>query len=138
MNKLLLTAGAVAILLSGCSMTESAQVEAPKGMRDGAAPAVTMAAGPAPVYPKKAATAARNWDGQPPVIPHDYKRPITTKRNSCTSCHKAPVAGKTAKITATHASHYEANGKLNNLFYNCTACHVAQADNVKPAIGNLF
>ncbi|WP_298442439.1 nitrate reductase cytochrome c-type subunit [uncultured Ferrimonas sp.] len=138
MKKTLISGVLAALVLTGCGMTEAPkQVEAPKGMRDGTPVAVTMVRDADPVYAKKGTAIERNWDGQPPLIPHAYKKPTNLKRNGCTTCHKPAKPGKKARATPTHASHFETDGKLDNRFYNCHQCHVAVSD--QPArIGNNF
>ncbi|QIZ77470.1 nitrate reductase cytochrome c-type subunit [Ferrimonas lipolytica] len=138
MKKVLISSVLAALVLTGCGATEEvAPAEAPKGMRDGAPVAVTLSAQDAAVYPKKTPLIERNWEGQPPVIPHDYKKSVNLKKNSCLMCHKPAKPGKKAKATPTHASHYDADGKLDNLFYNCHQCHVAVSDG-PAAIGSNF
>jgi len=84
----------------------------------------------------------RNWDLQPPSIPHDIsKERISLKENTCLKCHskanyekeKAPVVGD---------SHFlDRNGKelpkISSRRYFCVQCHTPQAD-LKPLVENTF
>lgn len=93
----------------------------------------------------------RSYDGAPPQIPHNIRGlvPITANSNMCISCHARPNMWGSVRAkgmpTPIPPSHYtdlrNAPGKVSkNLVkarYNCTQCHVPQAD-VKPPIGNTF
>ncbi|WP_028115807.1 nitrate reductase cytochrome c-type subunit [Ferrimonas senticii] len=131
---------ASSLTLVGCSLFQAAEpFEAPQGLRQGTPVAATQVQGEKPVYPKKGEILTRNWDGQPPLIPHAADKPMNLKRNGCLMCHKPAKPGaKPAKATATHASHFLDGGKkLNNQFYNCTQCHVPQSQ-IVPEVANSY
>ncbi|TKB50705.1 nitrate reductase cytochrome c-type subunit [Ferrimonas aestuarii] len=88
-------------------------------------------------YPKKGKAMERSMLHQPPLIPHKASYPITLKKNGCVTCH-APKKAKRMKTTAIHESHYESEGKLDNIYYNCNQCHVPQASNAEPLVGNNY
>jgi cytochrome c-type protein NapB len=84
----------------------------------------------------------RNYDKQPPIIPHrvdGYQ--IDKNFNKCLDCH---ARGKTAFSQAIPVSdtHYiDRSGKvlaqISTRRYFCMQCHVAQ-DPVAPLVGNGF
>ena len=77
----------------------------------------------------------RSYENSPPLIPHSLADllPITTTRNDCLECHH-PDAAEDFEATAmppTHFYDYRRNRQLedgNPAMYNCTQCHVPQAD----------
>jgi cytochrome c-type protein NapB len=84
----------------------------------------------------------RNWELQPPSIPHDIsKDSITLKGNTCMKCHsvanhekeKAPAVSKTHFVTRDK----KILDKLSSRRYFCNQCHAPQAD-VKPLVENTF
>jgi len=84
----------------------------------------------------------RNWELQPPSIPHDIsKERITLKGNSCMKCHskanhekeKAPAVSETHFITRD----MKVLDKLSSRRYFCNQCHTPQAD-VDPLVENSF
>jgi len=84
----------------------------------------------------------RNWELQPPSIPHDIsKESITLKGNTCLKCHsvanhekeKAPAVSKTHFVTRDK----KVLNKLSSRRYFCRQCHAPQAD-VKPLVENTF
>lgn len=104
----------------------------------------------------------RAFENAPPMIPHTTKGffPITIKNNICLACHMPDKAKETGakEISKTHFMNWrpkaeEINGKytivkneeltnekldkLNNSYYNCSQCHVPQAE-IKIDIKNLF
>ncbi|SDJ35582.1 periplasmic nitrate reductase subunit NapB [Ferrimonas sediminum] len=88
-------------------------------------------------YPKKGKSIERTMAHQPPLVPHKASYPINLKRNGCVSCH-SPAKAKRMKTTAIDPSHYLDDGKLDNRFYNCNQCHVPQASNREPDVGNSY
>lgn len=86
---------------------------------------------------------ARTFSTQPPVIPHSVEGldQITLGQNACLTCHERESA-KLVKAPAMGASHYrDRDGKtlpgVSAARYQCTACHVPQAD-ARPLVGNTF
>ncbi len=84
----------------------------------------------------------RNWELQPPSIPHDIsKERITLKGNSCMKCHsvanhekeKAPSVSKTHFVTRD----MKVLDKLSSRRYFCNQCHTPQAD-IDPLVDNSF
>ena len=105
----------------------------------------------------------RAFENAPPMIPHSVEGlvPITMSVNTCTTCHLPDIA-VTMESTAMPESHFtnyrpevhlndgtydvatnknvtqeSLQGKLNMARYNCTQCHVTQA-NVDLAVENTF
>ena len=84
----------------------------------------------------------RNFDQQPPLIPHeveDYK--ITKTANKCLQCHSwmdAEEDGPT-KVSQTHfkdrSSTDDANLSTRRWF--CVQCHIPQTD-AKPLVENSY
>ncbi len=73
----------------------------------------------------------------PPQIPHSTAGllPITKSANMCTSCHMPAIAAA-VRATAIPESHMNEE-MLSNARYNCSQCHVPQAD-VAVLIDNTF
>ena len=106
----------------------------------------------------------RSFENSPPLIPHKTQGmlPITIQDNKCLRCH-LPDNAKKFEATPTPQTHFtsyrpvvvqeesglykvdvEQNevvqkelGEFNNAMYNCSQCHVAQA-NVTVDIDNVF
>lgn len=106
----------------------------------------------------------RSFENSPPLIPHRVRGilPITARDNKCLRCH-LPELAKRFKATPLPETHftsyrpkmklddkglysfnegnnsmYEKNlGEFNPAMYNCSQCHVPQAD-VTVEIGNVF
>ena len=91
---------------------------------------------------KTAAGIDRNWELQPPSIPHDIsKERITLKGNTCMKCH-SEANHKKEKAPAISKSHYitrdmKVLDKLSSRRYFCVQCHTPQAD-VEPLVDNAF
>ncbi|NJO68548.1 MAG: nitrate reductase cytochrome c-type subunit; periplasmic nitrate reductase electron transfer subunit [Bacteroidetes bacterium] len=104
----------------------------------------------------------RSFENAPPLIPHTTKGffPVTIKNNACLDCHMPDKIAESGarEISPTHFANWrpkpqeidgkyvivnnegltnEKTGKLNNLYFNCSQCHVPQA-NVSVDIENLF
>lgn len=123
--------------------------------------------GEMPVYgtgtPGSGITLDRSFENAPPLIPHTIEGflPITIKTNMCLSCHM-PAQATSTKSTPIPISHFTkyrpevtmengivSNDNGNNLVstslgenlyqgrYNCSQCHVPQAD-IDPAVENTF
>ncbi|GIU20297.1 periplasmic nitrate reductase, electron transfer subunit [Shewanella colwelliana] len=90
-----------------------------------------------PTYPKRGASIERGFVHQPPLIPHKADYSITIKKNGCMTCH-SPAKAKRMKATMIHSSHILADNKLNNEYFNCTQCHVPQAENKQKLVENNF
>lgn len=84
----------------------------------------------------------RNWELQPPSIPHDIsKDSITLKGNTCMKCHSKANHEK-EKAPAIAESHYtNRDGKVldkpSARRWFCNQCHTPQVD-AKPLIENTF
>ena len=87
----------------------------------------------------------RSFENAPPLIPHDLEGliPITADNNMCVSCHMPEVA-KDVGATPIPKSHLysirnkkDLGGKLSDDRFNCTTCHVPQA-NVEAKFKNNF
>ena len=87
----------------------------------------------------------RSFENAPPLIPHDLEGliPITADNNMCVSCHMPEVA-KDVGATPIPKSHLysirnkkDLEGKLRDDRFNCTTCHVPQA-NVEAKFKNNF
>ena len=87
----------------------------------------------------------RSFGNAPPLIPHDLEGliPITADNNMCVSCHMPEVA-KDVGATPIPKSHLysirnkkDLEGKLSDDRFNCTTCHVPQA-NVEAKFKNNF
>ncbi|MBI5814182.1 MAG: nitrate reductase cytochrome c-type subunit [Nitrospinae bacterium] len=76
----------------------------------------------------------RGFTGAPPQIPHSVENlNLSRDNNDCLMCHDPAYADeKTVAIPATHMQ----EGKVSMARYNCTQCHVPQAD-VKPLVKNM-
>ena len=84
----------------------------------------------------------RNFDAQPPIIPHrvdGYQ--IDKNFNKCLDCHALAKTefSQAVPISATH--YIDRSGKVlahvSTRRYFCMQCHIAQ-DPVKPLVGNSF
>ena len=87
----------------------------------------------------------RSFENAPPMIPHDLEGliPITADNNMCVTCHMPEVA-KDVGATPIPKSHLysirnkkDLEGKLSDDRFNCTTCHVPQA-NVGAKFKNNF
>ena len=113
--------------------------------------------------PGSAQTLERSFENAPPLIPHSTEGlvPITKDNNMCITCHMPDVAKamKATPVPESHLTKYrpdvkpttgkidveaskkvvekDLHGKLDMSRYNCTQCHVPQA-NVDVAVQNKF
>lgn len=84
----------------------------------------------------------RNFQKQPPLIPHSIKGyNITQNFNKCMDCHSKERAEETG-ATKVAKSHYldREDNKLKNISprrYFCMQCHVPQFD-AKPLVENTY
>jgi cytochrome c-type protein NapB len=84
----------------------------------------------------------RNYDMQPPIIPHRVDGYQVDKNyNKCLDCH-AKVKTEFSQAVPVSSTHYvDRSGKVltqvSTRRYFCMQCHVAQ-DAVRPLIGNSF
>ena len=84
----------------------------------------------------------RNFQKQPPLIPHSVKGyNITQNFNKCMDCHSRERADETG-ATKVAKSHYldREDKKLTNISprrYFCMQCHVPQFD-AKPLVENTY
>lgn len=91
---------------------------------------------------KDQASIPRNYDKQPPLIPHSVKGyNITQNFNKCLDCHSPDRVAATGapKVGASH--YFDRDGKkLDNVSprrYFCVQCHVPQFD-AKPLVTNTY
>lgn len=104
-----------------------------------------MAEVPAPAVPKWVTDDVRQmraYPEQPPVIPHSIEGyQLSVNTNRCLSCHKREFTqGSGAPmISVTHYMNRDGQmlADVSPRRYNCTACHVPQAD-VAPLVPNTF
>ena len=91
---------------------------------------------------KDQATIPRNFQKQPPLIPHSIKGyNITQNFNKCMDCHSKERAEETG-ATKVAKSHYldREDKKQSNISprrYFCMQCHVPQFD-AKPLVANTY
>lgn len=87
----------------------------------------------------------RSYENAPPLIPHDLEGlvPITKDLNMCVTCHM-PEFSKDVNSTAIPKTHLvdlrsgeDNHGELESSRYDCTLCHVPQA-NTTPLVKNNF
>ena len=84
----------------------------------------------------------RNYDLQPPTIPHrvdGYQ--IDKNFNKCLDCHARAKTEFSQAIPVSSTHYIDRSGKVldhvSTRRYFCMQCHVAQ-DPVKPLVGNSF
>jgi cytochrome c-type protein NapB len=93
--------------------------------------------------PGNNATLPRAWEGSPPLIPHRIETylPIITDDNQCLDCHDKPQdIGKTMPAKPPMSRDHYATAELKEVAgtrFNCTQCHVPQAD-APPLVGSTF
>ena len=84
----------------------------------------------------------RNYDQQPPLIPHDVAdHKITKTSNECLFCHTWKDADENSptKVSRTHFKDYSStdDANLSSRRWFCVQCHVSQTD-AKPLVGNSY
>ncbi len=84
----------------------------------------------------------RNFEKQPPLIPHSIKGyNITQNFNKCMDCHSKERAVETGATKVGETHYLDREGKrLNNISprrYFCMQCHVQQFD-AKPLVDNTY
>ena len=87
----------------------------------------------------------RSFENAPPMIPHDLEGlvPITADNNMCVTCHMPEVAKDVGATPIPKSNLYsirnkkDLEGKLSDDRFNCTTCHVPQA-NVETKFKNNF
>ena len=93
--------------------------------------------------PEKDKTAIpRNFEKQPPLIPHSIKGyNITQNFNKCMDCHAKERAQETGATKVAQSHYLDRDGKvLSNISprrYFCMQCHVPQFD-AKPLVENTY
>ncbi|ABV38564.1 nitrate reductase cytochrome c-type subunit (NapB) [Shewanella sediminis HAW-EB3] len=134
--KNVLTIAALVMALSACSGQQANTQAEPVNVSSLGKSEITdvRMADAMPTYPKRGASIERGFVHQPPLIPHKAEYAITTKKNKCLSCHFPAKM----KATPIDESHLLATGKLNNIYYNCSQCHVPQAENKQQLVENDF
>ncbi len=87
-------------------------------------------------------TIPRNFQKQPPLIPHSVKGYVITQNfNKCMDCHSKERAEETG-ATRVAKSHYldrddKKSANISPRRYFCHQCHVPQFD-AKPLVGNTY
>ena len=84
----------------------------------------------------------RNYDWQPPTIPHRVDGYQVDKNfNKCLDCHARAKTEFSLAIPVSETHYIDRSGKVLNHVstrrYFCMQCHVAQ-DPVQPLVGNSF
>ena len=138
MKNVLMLAGA-ALLLAGSAMLANAEVKSLRGD-------VPLDAKPKPPSLASVVTQAggfkRNYQQQPPLIPHEiYKERITLRVNTCLKCH-APENAKREGAPMISRTHFtDPNNPSQKTLHRgrwfCNQCHVPQL-NLKPLVRNRF
>jgi nitrate reductase (cytochrome), electron transfer subunit len=84
----------------------------------------------------------RNWDKQPPIVPHrvdGYQ--IDKNFNKCLDCHAREKTTFSQAIPVSETHYVDRAGKvldrISTRRYFCMQCHVAQ-DAVPPLVDNTF
>ncbi|MEA3291474.1 MAG: nitrate reductase cytochrome c-type subunit [Pseudomonadota bacterium] len=139
MNKILKTTTAGAFFLAVLSTAAIAEVSSLRGTN-------TLDAGAQQFEAKKAVTVDggidRNWELQPPSIPHDIEKDrINLQENTCMRCHSAAnyEQEKSPKVGDSHFKDRDGNTleKLSTRRYFCSQCHTLQMD-ASPLVENTF
>ncbi|MBS4096552.1 MAG: nitrate reductase cytochrome c-type subunit [Sulfuricella sp.] len=138
----LFAAALAALLVASCASTPA---EKPQGLRlsaitdQDAAPAILDYAGKTPGEQERI---ARNYEQQPPLIPHKVEgMKLDFKTNKCLQCHDRPFYKEEGapKIGDSHYKSREGKelDKISMARYNCNQCHVPQV-NAPPLVANVF
>ncbi|GHS88722.1 periplasmic nitrate reductase, electron transfer subunit [Campylobacterota bacterium] len=96
---------------------------------------------------------SRAFENAPPMISHDVEGMTEMGKdgNQCTACH-LPEMAAFAKATPMPKTHFvdirndgvkkltvhDLGGKMSDVRYNCTQCHVPQAVGAAPTVENTF
>lgn len=84
----------------------------------------------------------RNYDMQPPIIPHRVDGYQVDKNfNKCLDCHAREKTAMSLAVPVSATHYIDRNGKvldrISTRRYFCQQCHVAQED-APPLVGNRF
>ncbi len=84
----------------------------------------------------------RNFDKQPPLIPHNIEKySISLRNNGCLSCHGQEAFEKEHSKKVGDSHFYDREGKklkeISKRRYFCTQCHVPQVQ-TKPLVNNAY
>ena len=84
----------------------------------------------------------RNYDMQPPIIPHRVDGYQVDKNfNKCLDCHARDKTALSLAVPVSATHYIDRNGKvldrISTRRYFCQQCHVAQED-APPLVGNSF
>ncbi len=87
-------------------------------------------------------TIPRNFEKQPPLIPHSVKGyNITQNFNKCMDCHSKDRAPETGATRVGQSHYLDRDGKKHDNIsprrYFCMQCHVPQFD-AKPLVENTY
>jgi len=145
MKKLLISTAIVTIIFAGCTQninnTSSKEVEVTgvrkANLNEESQNLAKIQFNQTKPIPGKVKPAPVAFEGAPPMIPHSVEGmlPITKNNNMCLNCHM-PQSAKALNVTPIPKTHFK-NDKLAGSRFNCTLCHVPQA-NVDPVIQNKF
>jgi len=98
-------------------------------------------AGKRPGSGGQAALITRNYQQQPPLVPHaiDNFDEITVADNQCLECHSLQTAAakKAPRVGDSHLVGAGPNAQLRMDRYQCNTCHVPQVD-AKPLVASTF
>ncbi|MCB1801903.1 MAG: nitrate reductase cytochrome c-type subunit [Gammaproteobacteria bacterium] len=128
------------VLFAGMSGLASADLTSLRGSES------IPATAPAPPefdYKKDKENIPRNFEQQPPLVPHlSEKYTVNLKENKCLECHmKQPGKDKAKSVEMSESHFIDRNGnKLDKPSagrHFCTQCHVPQVD-AEPLIGSNF
>lgn len=144
---LLLLAAALALPLAPMAQTSSsAPASAPAGFTDAARGTAPI---PDSTRPPRLTNSVnddrrmpRNYDMQPPVVPHrvdGYQ--IDKNFNKCLDCHARDKTEFSGAVPVSKTHYVDRNGKvldrISTRRYFCQQCHVSQ-EPVSPITGNRF
>jgi nitrate reductase (cytochrome), electron transfer subunit len=84
----------------------------------------------------------RNWDRQPPIVPHRVDGYQLDKNfNKCLDCHAREKTTFSQAVPVSETHYIDRSGKvldrISTRRYFCMQCHVAQ-DAVQPLVDNTF
>jgi cytochrome c-type protein NapB len=129
----------LAFLAYGSSLFSSDKVES---LRGGNAIDQVSAVPADKEWMGKTGRIARNFDQQPPLIPHKSQaHKIDLEGNRCLSCHGLEnyEKRKAVRMSDSHYRDREGNQlkEVSSARYFCTQCHVEQR-NAEPLVANEF